>query len=227
MGLKLEQVVPWGRSLSEYIQIFNLSPTDFKLNILDVAGGPASFNPEMTEQGYSVISCDPIYQFSADEIAQRIQETYPLIRDGLKANKNLYVWRNISSPEELCQIRMSAMAKFLADFPQGLEENRYINAILPHLPFQKLAFDLALCSHFLFLYSDKFSAEFHLTAITEMCRVAQEVRIFPLVDLSGQPSPYVSVVMDHFKQQGYFVEIQPSNYEFQKGGNQILSIHQH
>ena len=69
MGLKLENVIPWGRSLEEYVRMFNLTPEDLKLAILDCAGGPASFNAEMTGQGYNVISCDPVYHFTADEIA--------------------------------------------------------------------------------------------------------------------------------------------------------------
>ena len=87
MGFKLENVVPWGRSLEEYIRMFNLTADDLRLKILDCAGGPASFNVEMTRKGYNVISCDPIYQFSVDEIAQRIQETYQTIIDGVKVTR--------------------------------------------------------------------------------------------------------------------------------------------
>ncbi len=76
MGFKLESIVPWGRSLEEYLRMFDLTDDDLKLKLLDCASGPASFNAEMTRKGYKVISCDPIYQFPADAIAQRIQETY-------------------------------------------------------------------------------------------------------------------------------------------------------
>lgn len=86
MTFKLEKVVPWGRNLDEYISMFDLSPTDKKLTILDCAGGPSSFNCEMNFQGYKVISCDPIYQFTADEISQRIQVTYQNIIDQTKAS---------------------------------------------------------------------------------------------------------------------------------------------
>ena len=40
-------------------------------------------------------------------------------------------------------------------------------------------FDLALCSHLLFLYSEQLTADFHLASIRELCRVAGEVRVFP------------------------------------------------
>jgi len=224
MGLKLEQVVPWGRSLEEYIKMFALTPEEMKLKILDVAGGPASFNAEMTRLGNKVISCDPIYQFTSNEIVQRIQETYSVIIQGLEANQGSYVWHEISSPTKLGEIRMAAMQRFLKDFSLGLEEQRYINAELPILPFKENQFDLALCSHFLFTYSDLLSAEFHLTAITEMCRVASEVRIFPILNISGEPSPLLPIVMSELKNQGYHAEIKQVPYEFQKGGNQSLKV---
>ena len=224
MGIKLETIVPWGRSLSEYIAMFNLTPEDLNRRILDSGGGPASFNAEMTRQDYSVISCDPIYQFSTDEISQRIQETYPQIINGVTASRDSYVWDAIASPEQLGEVRMAAMNQFLQDFPAGLQTGRYLTAELPQLPFSNKQFDLALCSHLLFTYSDQLSSEFHIQAIAELCRVATEARIFPILDISGEPSPHLQPVMDHFQQQGYQPEIQPVSYEFQKGGNQLLKI---
>ncbi len=224
MGLKLEKVVPLGRSLNTYIKMFNLNAEDLKLKILDCAGGPASFNTEMTKQGYHVISCDPVYQFSGAEIFQRFQETYPLIIDGLTANLDQYIWKEFASPTELGESRTETIRLFLEDFPVGLSTGRYAIAELPSLPFPTGTFDLALCSHFLFLYSDHFSEQFHLQSIAELCRVAREVRIFPLLNLSCEPSPYVIPVINTLKNQGYQLEIQPVNYEFQRGGNQLLRI---
>jgi hypothetical protein len=120
MGFNLEKVIPWGRSMGEYIQMFNLTLEELKLNILDCGGGPASFNAEMTRQGYKVISCDPVYQFTADEIDQRIQDTYEIVIKGVKANQQDYLWHDIQSPEIMGEIRMTAMRKFLADLPFAL-----------------------------------------------------------------------------------------------------------
>ncbi len=224
MGLKLENVIPWGRSHEEYIRMFDLKPDELPLRILDCAGGPASFNAEMTQLGYSVTSCDPIYQFDADEIAERVDDTYSIIIDGVKENLDCYVWQDISSPEELGKVRMSAMEKFLADFSQGVKEGRYLRDGLPVLPFNSKQFDLALCSHFLFSYSEQLSETFHLASILEMCRVAKEVRIFPILNISGEMSPLVEPVMKKLEMQGYTVEVRQVSYEFQKGGNQMLRV---
>jgi hypothetical protein len=227
MGLQLNTVIPWGRSLGEYIRMFDLTSDDLKPSILDCAGGPASFNSEMTPQGYQIISCDPIYQFSADEIAQRIQDTYTTVIDGVKASFQDYVWDHIPSPEALGEIRMVAMEQFLADFSIGKQQGRYLTAELPQLPFNSQQFDLALCSHFLFTYSDHFSEDFHLQAILELCRVAQQVRIFPLLKVSGEPSPFLQPIIQELENRGYLTRIKTVNYQFQKNGNQMLKINKY
>ena len=71
MGVQLSQVLPRGRSLAEYVGMFSLSTKDFEKRILGCADGPASFNAEMTARGYWVVSCDPIYIFSSQDLRPR------------------------------------------------------------------------------------------------------------------------------------------------------------
>jgi hypothetical protein len=204
--------------------MFDLSTADLQQKILDCAGGPASFNAEMTDRGYSVVSCDPVYQFSVYEIEQRIQATYDPIVEGVRVNSDRYVWHTVQSPEQLGEIRLAAMRRFLADFPAGLQSGRYVVDQLPMLSFRSKQFDLALCGHLLFTYSNQLSAEFHLSSIQELCRVSNEVRIFPILDISGEVSSILPVVLEELSQQGYSLEIKPVSYEFQRGGNQLLQI---
>ena len=71
MAMKLEQVVPFGRSIGEYQAMFDLSQDDLRKNILGVGDGPASFNAEMTKLGYRVVSIDPLYSFTGQEIERQ------------------------------------------------------------------------------------------------------------------------------------------------------------
>ena len=135
-----------------------------------------------------------------------------------------FVWSSIGSINELREIRHSAMRKFLDDFEEGKEQGRYIVAELPVLPFDDGAFDIALCSHFLFLYSDRLSLEFHRQSIVQLCRVADDVRIFPLIDLDLKPSTYVQPIASGLGKEGFTVSIERVNYEFQRGGNKMLRI---
>jgi hypothetical protein len=221
----LDQVVPWGRSLDEYRRMFSLSDADLdSLNILGCADGPASFNAEATRRGDSVISCDPIYQFNVIEMRARISATYDQIIEETRKNANQFVWTTIKSVEELGQTRMAAMRTFLDDYDAGKSEGRYVEASLPMLPFADGEFDLALCSHFLFVYSTQLGEDFHKAAIRELCRVGREVRVFPLLSLSGTPSPYVDLVAREAKSAGHQVRIELVPYEFQRGGNRMMRI---
>ena len=176
------------------------------------------------DQGRFVVSVDPVYQFSPQQIRGQISKTYPIIMQQLRDNLDDYVWTDISSPEALGQLRMKTMDRFLSDFPEGKKEGRYLPHELPTLPIEAQTFGLALCSHFLFLYSDHLSAEFHCQAIQEMLRAAGEVRVFPLLTLGREPSPHLDAVCEHFRRSGRTCQIKTADYEFQRGGNQMLRI---
>ena len=222
--LTIDSVYPWGRSLSEYARMFALSDADLRLRILGCADGPASFNSEMTARGVFVVSCDPLYQLSVEQIRGRIEKTADFHIDHVRKNPHLFVWDRIRTPEELRRLRLKAMEDFLADFPDGLLAGRYLDRSLPSLQFADGSFELALCSHFLFLYSDVFSFEFHLESILEMSRIAGEVRIFPLLDMSAQPSAHLKPVLQALRDFGFEALVQTVPYEFQRGGNQMLRV---
>lgn len=224
MTFRYEEAVPWGRSFAEYQHMFSLTDADLGQKILGCGDGPASFNAQMLARGQRVVSCDPLYQFTAQQIQNRIDATYQTVIEQTRRNQNKFVWEAISSPDELGRIRMAAMADFLADYSRGMADGRYVAAELPYLPFTDNSFDLALCSHFLFLYSDNFSLEFHQQAIEAMCYAAHEVRIFPLLTYNADLSPFVEPLTKHLTQSGYTVTIETVNYEFQRGGNQMMRI---
>jgi len=204
--------------------MFALSSDDLHKRIVGCADGPASFNAEATEAGLSVVSCDPLYRFSADEIRQRISETSDIIIEQTRGNQDEFVWTSIRSIEELRQLRMGSMERFLADYEIGKQKGRYVDAELPILPFAGGTFDLALCSHFLFLYSEQFREDFHVAAIREMSRVASDVRIFPLLAVGARRSSHVDPVCQRLQEAGYCVTIEQVPYEFQRGGSQMMQV---
>jgi|SRR5439155_3181510 len=220
----LNQVVPWGRSFAEYLRMFALTEAELSLRIVGCGDGPAGFNAEATSRGARIISFDPLYKWDAAQIQARIAETYDEILDQTRRNAGEFVWETIRSVEELGQVRMAAMRLFLDDYARGANKGRYIAAELPTLPCADGAFDLALCSHFLFLYTSQLGEAFHREAIQEMCRVAREVRIFPLVALGGGRSALVDGSVACLRDAGYNLTIETVPYEFQRGGNQMMRI---
>lgn len=204
--------------------MFALSDKDLKRSFLGCGDGPAAFNRELSRRGGSVVSCDPIYSFTESQLRSRIAETRHQVMRQLRNNLDNYVWNTIPSPEALETIRMDAMNDFLEDFDAGLSQKRYIPAVLPALPFNDRQFDIALSSHFLFLYSGQLSLEFHIQSIEEMLRCANEARIFPMVALDGSPVPYLPEVLARLEKSRFEVEIKQVDYEFQRGANQMLLI---
>ncbi len=217
-------VLPWGRNWEEYKLMFALTAADLDKKILGVADGPASFNAEMTQAGKYCISLDPIYQFSAAQIKNRIEATAEVIVQQLEKNHDDYIWDEYGSPEKLLNIRLAAMDLFLQDFETGKKEGRYVTGTLPELAFQENLFDLVISSYCLFTYEKQFDYEFHLKAIREMARVGEEVRIFPLVRINGKPSGYLSNLMSELATGGFSTEIAPVSYQFQKGSDTMLVV---
>jgi hypothetical protein len=223
MAFELNSVVPWGRNFDEYKRMFNLTESDLNKQIISFGDGPASFNLEMTKMNRKVISLDPIYQFSKDELVQRIAETKERVLEQTKANHNNFVWTNIKNIEDLERIRMDAMNNFIGDYDYGKTQERYIYHELPNpTTYSDLSFDLGVSAHFLILYS-QLGLDFHIKSITEMLRICKEIRVFPLLNLNAAKSEVIDGIIDHF-QRDFIISIVSVDYEFQKGGNQMLNF---
>jgi hypothetical protein len=220
----INEAYPWGRSFDEYRRMFRLTEKDLAGRIVGCADGPAAFNAAMRRRGGRVVSCDPLYAFSAGEIRGRIDATAPQLMARAREAAERFVWDRIASPEDLGRVRMEAMEEFLADYDAGRSEGRYLDRSLPTLGFDDDTFDLALCSHFLLLYSDELSAEFHRAAVLEMCRVACEARVFPLLDMWGERSRHLAGLIDDLRSCGLDAAVERVDYEFQRGGNEMLRV---
>jgi hypothetical protein len=224
MVMQLDQVAPFGRCLDEYIRMFNLTEQDLQKSILSVADGLASFNAEGTQRGYRIRSIDPLYVFSSDQIRQRFDAVVDNIIEQVEKTPQSWVWTYHSSPNGLRQNRVKAMKLFCRDFELGRDAGRYEVGELPALKYKDGEFELGLCSHFLFLYSDLLDGDFHYRSLLEMLRVCREVRIFPLLTLMLQTSQHLPEVIEKLENDGYHCEIQPVAYELQRGGNKMLQI---
>lgn len=221
--MNLSSVVPWGRNLGEYQRMFTLTEQDLKAEIIGVGDGPASFNAELSARGGRVRSVDPIYKFSRREIARRIDDITPVMREELEKNGENYYWSDFSSVEQLVTCRTSAMTLFLEDYDQGLRDGRYLEGVLPALPVAN-QYDLALCSHLLFLYEATLNFEFHICSLLELCWVATEVRVYPLVNQIGQKSRFLDPSVQRLNESGFQCDFVAVDYCFQRNAHQMLVI---
>jgi SAM-dependent methyltransferase len=219
----LTDIAPWGRRLDEYEAFFALSDVKPGTSMLDVAAGPASFAAEAVERGWSVVAADPIYNFEGDAIRRQFEMTTPPMREGLRVASYRFKWSFYGSEERVYKRRREALELFLQDF-QRAGKVRYLPTALPNLSIPDGAYDLALVSHFLFLYGDCLDGAFHLAALRELLRVAREVRVFPLVNLDGRPSSHLPAVMQALEADGFMPELLPVDFEFQVGATKMLRV---
>ena len=224
MAVHFDQIVPWGRLRSEYELMFNLTASDLSGGVLDCGGGPASFAAEAAAGGYRVVSVDPIYTCSGPQIRARFDAVAGPMLAQVRATPNDWTWSFHRDPDDLLTNRRMALEKFLADYEPGLSEQRYVVGELPSLPFDSGSFGVAVCSHLLFLYSDLLSVDFHIRALQELCRVAAEVRVFPLLTLKRELSPHLAAVRSLLEAGGCQTEVVCVNYELQRGGNRMLRV---
>jgi hypothetical protein len=224
MSGELKRIIPWGRSTREYELMFRLTESDMRCRILGCGDGPASFNAGMTQLGFSVVSCDPIYVFSPAQIREQFEAGIEPVMSQVREHPQNYVWTYFRNPDDLLRHRETVIRAFISDYPAGLAQGRYIVGELPKLPFADKAFDLAVCSHLLFLYSEMLSLEFHLESILELCRVAKELRIFPITSLDCEPSPYLAPLEQQLRDRGLRVEIIKVDYQLQRNGDRMMKI---
>jgi len=224
MAMRLDHIVPFGRTLDEYRAMFALTDEELRWRILGVGDGPASFNAELQALEGDVLSIDPIYRFTGNEIRARFDAVVDDIMAQVAASPDDWVWGYHRSPEALRDARRQAIERFCLDYDRGCAEGHYRAEELPRLPFDDDTFDLALCSHLLFLYSRHLDAGFHRRSLFEMLRVAREVRVFPLLTLMREPSPHLPHLLQDLQAAGYRAHTQSVPYELQRGGNQMLRV---
>jgi len=128
------------------------------------------------------------------------------------------------SDEELRGETILDVASGVSDFAT-YGTSRYVPTEYPATAFADGQFTLALVSGFLFLYEDWLSYDFHRRTVLELLRIAtQEIRIFPLVNLKGERSAFLDLLLRDPGFSGCRITVERVGYEFLRGANEILRI---
>lgn len=209
------------RSFDEYLAMFSLEPADLAgQRVLDCPGGAASFAAGAAEAGAAIISVDPIYARSHDELVAHAHTEAVRGNRYVHENAERFVWSFFRSASDHLRTRLGAVERF--DDDRRRVPERYLAGSLPRLPFPDGAFDLAVSSHLLFTYDDRFDLAFHIDAARELARVAREVRIFPTLSMQQQVSAFVAPVVEALRDHGAEVEQREVGYAFQQGPHEML-----
>ncbi len=213
----------WVYSLRDYHQMFDLSDEDLSRKILDYPGGISSFNAELAQQGVFVISGDALYSRSRDVLSVESDELFQANCQMFRDHQERIKGHDESVIETIFNDWLLSKQIFLDDYERGYEEGRYraIESLL--LPFDDDQFELALCTDFLALSQTipQFTTE---SLVAELCRVAEEVRVYPLMTTEGKMHPALGSVMLSLQQQNFGVEVREVTYDQQVGGNAMLRV---
>ncbi|MFT8313081.1 MAG: hypothetical protein ABF633_02360 [Clostridium sp.] len=222
--LELKDFVLIGRTFEEYYKMFDLKSLSKNEKILDAASGVSSFCAEANANGYNVTAADRVYEFNHEEIEEKCSKDLEETMKKIPAIKELYKWDFFKDIEQLKSHRKRAYRGFIKDFKLH-KEDRYISSEFPSNNFKEDQFDVSLISHFLFLYDEHMSYEFHKQIINEIIRITKkEIRIFPIANLKAQRSPFIEKFMKDKAFNNYEINIVKVNYEFIKGGNEMLVV---
>lgn len=213
----------WSHSLKDYLLMFDLRDADLEQPLLEVAAGASSVNAELRHHGYHAVSADPLYQTKPDMIETAVGVLQNQFEQRLLTYVDKFNWTDHFGPEELLANQRDIAAIFLKDYPLGLPVGRYQAQSLPKLSFSDYQFHLSLCANFVFdgPYQD---IPFQLQAIKELCRIAKEARIYPLLNAEGDVFPELGQVIQQLQNENYGVEVREVAFRLQKHGNAMLRV---
>ncbi|MFC7177645.1 class I SAM-dependent methyltransferase [Halosegnis marinus] len=213
-----EEFLLIGRTYAEYAAMFGLdSPAG---PVLDCGSGVGSFVAEARECGVAAVGADPAYTADRATLRERAADARARNTEQLREKRDAFVWDFYGDPATRADYLRRANERFLADYPAG----PYVAAGLPALPFRDGAFGLALSANLLFLYDDRLSLEFHVDALSELARVADEARVFPLASLDRTRSEYVEPCLARLRERGHDPALREVDYEFQPGATTTLVV---
>jgi hypothetical protein len=220
----LGDIIVTSRGYAEYRAMFGLEDTDLDgLVILDCPGGASGFPAGARAAGALVTSVDPVYAVPPDALIPRGRHDTLAGNRYVREHPDIYVYEWFRDADDHAERRLASLDAFAADY-HGADE-RYVVAVLPELPFADRTFDLVLSGHLLFTYPDHLDEEAHLAALRELVRVARvQVRVFPLVDTTATPSPYLDTLRSALETDGCVTSLERVPYHFQRGAHTMLVI---
>ena len=216
--------VLWGHHLNEYMDMFGLTSDLTRLKLLEFGCGPTAINQELTAKGGDVISCDPWFEANQEHMQQRFLKHFNQQLTRVEQYPERFDFNKYGGMNFFIEKRQQGMQTFFKDFANGYTSGRYCGLAEDKLPFASARFDLALCSNYFFADLPEQNLDFHLHWIHELCRVAGELRIYPLTDQEGQVSHLLGQVLLALQQNHYEVAIENVAFRLVPASEAVLRV---
>lgn len=218
------EVIPgWIYGLNEYEQIFDLKPEDYEKTILDFPGSISSFNADAHLKGAHITSSDAIYRLNIEEMRDYANNLFEMNAAYLKKHANKILKEGDQALDSIFAMWERNKLHFLQDYAAGKRQGRYESVLMPELPYVNHQFQLALCSDYVFCRHAQNSCRPE-QVVFELCRVSEELRIFPLLTEKGEISEWLGPVMLELQNNNYGIEIREVSFKNLIGANAMLRV---
>lgn len=224
---ELSSIYFFGRPYSELLKCFGLEQSELiGKSVLECPSGPSSFVAEAYRGGIAAVGVDPVFYRTPSAVRDLALSDFRRVFDRVRSSPaDVFVRRTYASIDEAESVRLQGMERFIDDYPVGKALGRYRQGSLPYLDFEDESFDVTLCGHLLFIYSDMLDVEFHRAAVRELCRVTKaEVRVHPVVDNGNAGYPHLDELMGLAAELGFSSSIHEVDHEFFRGTNKTLVL---
>lgn len=218
------------RGYAEYERMFDLDETVLRTRsgtVLDVAAGASSFAAEARSKGFTVVSADPRYGHTAEQLEAEGLAEIATSSEKLGRLADRFDWSYYGDLERHRAGRFESLRMFVQDYAKSDRREKYKAEQLPNFSFADDTFSMVLCSHFLFLYREQFDDGFHRAALAELlrvCRPGGEVRIYPILGLDWKPYPQFGDLIAYLESLGAKCRLHQSGLPFIPGSTQMLCI---
>ncbi len=220
---KHEAIPCWIHGLEEYEQMFDLQADDYRKILFDFPGSISSFNADVYQQAHRIVSGDTIYSMDFPAMQAYVEQLLQSNYAYLKQHAQAVLRHGVADIESIFKIVQDNSERFLTDYVTGKKQARYQAVFMPHLPYKNHEFQLALCCDYVFNHHKQNDCT-PQEVVFELCRIAEEVRIFPVLTERGEPSTWLGPLMLELQQRHYGIEVRHVAFKNVKGNNAMLRI---
>jgi hypothetical protein len=200
---------PTGFSFEQYKTMFALDDASLSQSMLDFMPGLSSFGCEGRLLGYDIVSFDPLLGKTDDE-KRAVSNQYM---------DSLADWVSEDIARQRHRDGILEMTDYLL---QASDHNRQVCSWNDLMAWEEKPLALALVPFCFFREVDVL--EDMLASVAKLTRVAQELRIFPLLDGEGETPEALGPLMLTLQSMGYGIEIVAVEGDHPYGGRSMLRI---
>ena len=120
----MASLVLWGHHWDEYQEMFDITASALRGNVLEYGSGPSAGNAGVTPVAQRWISCDALFNLDYPTLKTKAQLIFAEKCDQLRADPAAFDFSRDGGLDAFVQSRQAGMDAFFADYESGLLDAR-------------------------------------------------------------------------------------------------------